>query len=304
MKTSRRATPELQLTDVTTFLSVVRLGSVSGAARGLGVSASQVSKAVSRLERHLGRKLLMRSSRGVAVSDAGRDLAPHFEELLACARGLRSVGQRPTPSELTVAASAFVNALFLPLIIDCVPEHSVRSLEMPPGVAGAYASEPFFDLALTTGMEHWPDSWVKVLVGTLRQGLFASAPLAQQLGPPKVAIERVRQEKFIVPIYNYRGQVMAGDDGCPLKPSERKIGHATQTLALALVVAQRTDQLVFAPVDAAREFVASRALVEIEVEGWDVHEPLYLVCHGDRVTARVQQAVVSQLRSELTRRAG
>jgi DNA-binding transcriptional LysR family regulator len=294
----RPAAGELHLADLAIFLSVMRLGSVSGAARALTVSSSQVSKAVARLERHLGLKLLVRSSRGVAVSDAGRDLAPRFEDLLARARGLRSLDPQPT-SELTVAASAFVNALFLPLVVDCVPDHGVRSLEMPPGVAGAYASEPFFDLALTTGMEHWPESWVKVCVGTLRQGLFASPRLAAQLGAPKVSVARVRQEKFIVPIYNYRGQIMSGDDGCPLRRADRKIGHETQTLALALVVAQRTDQLVFAPVSAVSELVPPGVLVEIEVEGWDVHEPLYLVCHGERVSANVQQRIVSTLRAAL-----
>src|SRR6266566_3440502 len=116
----RPAAGELHLADLAIFLSVMRLGSVSGAARALTVSSSQVSKAVARLERHLGLKLLVRSSRGVAVSDAGRDLAPRFDDLLARAHGLRSLDHRPA-TELTVAASAFVNALFLPLVIDCVP---------------------------------------------------------------------------------------------------------------------------------------------------------------------------------------
>ena len=63
---------ELHLADVATFLSILRLGSISGAARALTVSPSQVSKAVARIEQLLGVKLLMRSERGVVASDAGR----------------------------------------------------------------------------------------------------------------------------------------------------------------------------------------------------------------------------------------
>ena len=285
---------ELHLADLATFLGVLRLGSIQGAARALGVTPSQVSKAVARLEHHLGVKLLARGTRGVIVSDAGRELAPRFEDLLERVRGLRSPG-RGAEAELTVAASAFMNALFLPAVIEALPGHRVRSLEMPPGIAGAYASEPFFDLALTAGSERWPDAWVKVEVAPLRQGLFASPSLARELGAPTVAVARVRETKFIVPIYNYRGRVMSGDDGCPLPLAERRIGHATQTLALALTLAQRVPQLVFAPVLAVAALVAPGALVELEVEGWGVWEPLQLVCHGERVSAPVQRTLVAAL---------
>jgi len=295
---------ELHLADLATFLGVLQLGSIQGAARALGVTPSQVSKAVARLEHHLGVKLLSRGTRGVVASDAGRELAPRFEDLLTRVRGLRSP-ERAAEAELTVAASAFMNALFLPAIIDALPAYRVRSLEMPPGIAGAYASEPFFDLALTAGSERWPDAWVKLEVARLRQGLFASPSLARELAGEgeltrdgertRVPIARVRETRFIVPIYNYRGRVMAGDDGCPLPLGERRVGHATQTLALALALAQRVPQLVFAPVLAVAAWVAPGALVELAVDGWDVYEPLQLVCHGERVRAPVQRRIVDAL---------
>ena len=289
---------DLRLGDVETFLAVLRLGSIHGAARAVGVSASQVSKAVGRLEHHFGKRLLVRSERGIEPSDAGRALAPRCEELMARARALHS-HETTSPAELTIAASAFMNALFLPAIVEALPTHRVRSLEMPPGVAGAYASAPFFDLALTATAEHWPESWIKTRVGMLRQGLFGSPRLAATLGPQPLAVERVRAAKFIVPIYNYRGQVMSGDDGCPLPVAERQIGHETQTLASALALAQRTDQLVFAPELAVAVLVAAGALVEIAVEGWDVFEALQLVCHGERVSTFVQRALVRALRATL-----
>jgi DNA-binding transcriptional LysR family regulator len=292
-----RSRDALHLADLGTFLAVLRLGSLHGAARALRVTPSQVSKAVTRIERHLGRKLLVRSARGVAVSDAGHRLAPRFEELIQRVDGLRTAGDG-NESELTVAASAFLNALFLPAIVDCVPGLRVRSLEMPPGVAGAYASDPFFDVALTTGREHWPESWIKLRVATLRQGLFASPQLARQLGP-RVTPAKLRAHKFIVPIYNYRGQVMSGDDGCPLPLASRRVGHETQTLALALVLAQRSNQLVFAPVQAVAMLAPHGALVEIPVEGWDVHEPLQLACHGERVGVQVQRRIFAALCSML-----
>ncbi|MCB9601429.1 MAG: LysR family transcriptional regulator [Sandaracinus sp.] len=52
--------------DVPVFLAVVREGGVRGAARVLGLGASAVSKALTRLETRLGTRLLDRSARGVA----------------------------------------------------------------------------------------------------------------------------------------------------------------------------------------------------------------------------------------------
>lgn len=61
--------PQLQV-----FLAVARLRSFSGAARELGVSTSAVSQAVRLLEEQLRVVLLTRTTRNVALTDAGRRL--------------------------------------------------------------------------------------------------------------------------------------------------------------------------------------------------------------------------------------
>lgn len=66
-----KATPFAQLQ---AFLAVARLRSFSGAGRELGVSRSAVSQAVRQLERQLGVVLLVRTTRSVSVTDAGRRL--------------------------------------------------------------------------------------------------------------------------------------------------------------------------------------------------------------------------------------
>src|SRR5690348_10625205 len=93
---------EMRLGDLETFLSVVRFGSVNGAARGLKVSPSQVSKALARLEQQVGVRLVARSALGALPSDAGRRLTPKFVEVLARVRALREASDT---SELTIVAS-------------------------------------------------------------------------------------------------------------------------------------------------------------------------------------------------------
>jgi DNA-binding transcriptional LysR family regulator len=63
--------PFSQLQD---FLAVARAGNFSGAARQLGVSRSAVSQAVRQLEEQLRVVLVQRTTRSVALTEAGRRL--------------------------------------------------------------------------------------------------------------------------------------------------------------------------------------------------------------------------------------
>src|SRR6202022_5009526 len=54
------------------LVRVVETGSFSGAARQLRVGQPAVSKTIAQLEQHLGVSLLLRSSRGLTPTEAGR----------------------------------------------------------------------------------------------------------------------------------------------------------------------------------------------------------------------------------------
>jgi DNA-binding transcriptional LysR family regulator len=289
---------DLRLSDLRTFMAVVRLGSINGAARGLHVSPSQVSKAIERLERRLNLELLTRGRRGVSVSAAGQHAIRRFEAIFAELAALDGEGKSGS-HQFTIVATAFLNAAFIPTIVSAVPRLRVRSVELPPGVASAYAAERLFDAALTNGTEKWPKSWNRVPIGELRRALFAAPPMAQRLGRKPLRPESLSGVPFIAPVYSYHGQVVPGEDGCPIPASERQSGHQTQTVALALDLAQLGEQVVFAPEIAARPYVASGRLVELPVVGWDVRDSLFIVCDAERVMASDLRDIVAALRGQL-----
>lgn len=75
------------LDDVTAFVAVARAGGFRDAARASGVSASSLSEAVRRLEARLGVRLLNRTTRSVAPTEAGARL---FERLGPALRDIDS----------------------------------------------------------------------------------------------------------------------------------------------------------------------------------------------------------------------
>ncbi|GAA3457005.1 LysR family transcriptional regulator [Dactylosporangium matsuzakiense] len=71
------------LRDIECFALVARHRSFSRAADVLSLSQPAVSQSVARLERELGLRLFIRSSRTVALTSAGESLLPHAEAVLA-----------------------------------------------------------------------------------------------------------------------------------------------------------------------------------------------------------------------------
>ena len=293
---------DLRIPDVLTFLAVCRLGSVTGAARALRVTPSQVSKAVARLERHLKRPLLSRKARGVSASEEGQKIVPRLEELVERVHALSATSDVPPELKLVLAAPSYLCAAFLPAVVAAVPDARFRGLEQGNAFMRAYATENLFQVALTIGEEKLPDSWVSTRAGEVRRGLFASPDVAKRLGQ-NPSPEKLREVPFVLPIYNSAGQFLPGDDGCPIRREDRIMGHEAATVGVALELAAATHQLVFGPVISARTLVLAGRLAEIRVPGWHLTENLYFHANADRVLSRVQKAVVEALRKETAREA-
>jgi DNA-binding transcriptional LysR family regulator len=66
-----------RMTAMETFVTVVDAGSFSAAARRVKLGQPAVSKAIAKLEEHLGARLLLRSTRGLTPTDAGQRFYEH-----------------------------------------------------------------------------------------------------------------------------------------------------------------------------------------------------------------------------------
>lgn len=110
----------IDLNDLSAFVAVARAGGFRDGARLSGVSASSLSEAVRRLEGKLGVRLLNRTTRSIAPTEAGtrllERLTPALGEIEAAMDVVNAFRDRPTGTlRLNVPASAAL--LVLPSII-------------------------------------------------------------------------------------------------------------------------------------------------------------------------------------------
>ncbi|WP_042298398.1 LysR family transcriptional regulator [Paraburkholderia bannensis] len=105
-----------EMNDLAAFAAVARAGGFRDAARAGGVSASSLSTAVRRLEAKLGLRLLHRTTRSVAPTEAGQRLletiTPLFAEMKAALDVLNGYRDRPAGVlRLNVPANVARNVL-------------------------------------------------------------------------------------------------------------------------------------------------------------------------------------------------
>src|SRR4051812_31256827 len=136
------------------FAEVVEAGSMSGAARRLGVSPSAVSQIVRALEQQGGVTLLHRSTRKLALTEAGERYYPHCQRMVAAARAAAESLQlaRDAPSgELRVSAPVGFATHIAPALAPLLAEAPQLRLRLLVDDAMIDLIDARIDLALRVG---------------------------------------------------------------------------------------------------------------------------------------------------------
>jgi DNA-binding transcriptional LysR family regulator len=104
---------------IKTFISVVENGSIASAARAKGMSPAAVSQSITRLETHLGARLLSRTTRSMALTESG---ARYFEKVRHIPRDIdlasqaATVATAPQGSLCIATTTAFGRYVLAPLM--------------------------------------------------------------------------------------------------------------------------------------------------------------------------------------------
>lgn len=170
------------------LLAVVDAGSISAGSRKLNAPLPSVSRKVAELERHLGTKLLIRTSRNVQLTDAGRDYVEAarriVDQLDEAER--RASGEYKAPrGELRVTAPVeFGNRYVLPVALGFLEAHPEISLNLMSVDRIVHLTEEHVDVAIRLG-ELTDSALYAVRIGELCRLTCASPDYLERRGRPE-----------------------------------------------------------------------------------------------------------------------
>ncbi|MBV1861637.1 MAG: LysR family transcriptional regulator [Nannocystaceae bacterium] len=169
------------------LVRVVDEGSFAGAARALRVSAPSVTRAVASLEDHLDTQLLTRTTRRLALTDAGRryveDCRRILSELNTAEAAATGAFVRAKGTLHITAPVMFGQTHVLPILgefLDLHPAVDARTLFLDRIV---HLIDEGMDVAVRIG--HLPDSSLRAIrVGSVRSIVVAAPHYLEEHGPP------------------------------------------------------------------------------------------------------------------------
>src|SRR5260370_7645847 len=176
-----------RLESMSILVSAVEAGSLSAAARRLGAPLATVSRKVSALEGHLRTRLLIRSSRRLTLTDAGRSY------VAACKRILEDVGEAERAAtgeysapkgDLTVTAPIVLGRLhILPVVTDFLEAYPEIDIRLALADRLVNLLDDHVDLAVRIG--ELPDSsMMATRVGAIRPVICGTPAYFPPPGPP------------------------------------------------------------------------------------------------------------------------
>ncbi|WP_367269810.1 LysR family transcriptional regulator [Roseateles sp.] len=178
----------VDLNDVALFVQVVRAGSFAEAARRSGMPANTLSRRVQQLEVQLSLRLLHRSTRKLALTDAGEAFyarcADQVEALSDAAAELGEGGQIPSGKVRVAAPADFFNWFQLAWITEFLAAHPRVRLEFLLSDSRADLVAESVDVAMRAGKLLEP-TLVARRLGTNRQSLVASPAYLAARGTPQ-----------------------------------------------------------------------------------------------------------------------
>lgn len=177
-----------RLEAMTLLVAAVEAGSLSAGARRLGVPLATMSRKVSDLESHLRTRLLVRSTRRLGLTDAGRAYVETCKRILdevgEAERAAAGEYQAPRGDLAITAPVVFGRLHVLPIVVDFLKLHAQIDARLSLADHVVSLLEERIDVAVRIG--ELPDSsLVAIRVGAIRQVVCASPAYLAARGTPQ-----------------------------------------------------------------------------------------------------------------------
>lgn len=184
---------QLRLDSLEIFATIVRCGSFRAAASERGISSSALSQSMNALETSLGIRLLNRTTRSVAPTEAGARLldrlAPALRDIHVAVNDLDQLRASPSGTLRINAPGPAVDHVLCPLVFDFMQRHPDVKVELISDAAMVDIVEQGFDAGVRFGKQLAQDMIAMPLGPPLRYAIVASPQYLQRRGVPAIPDE-------------------------------------------------------------------------------------------------------------------
>jgi DNA-binding transcriptional LysR family regulator len=268
------------------LLVTVEEGSLSAAARALGLTQPTLSRQVAALEKELGVVLFERVGRGLELTPGGAELLEHVRAMGDAAGSLKltAAGQSGSiEGNICISASDLVANIVMPTLIEKLRQlHPDISIELISSDTMSDLKRREADIAIRARK-----------IGDMTGHLYASEHYLQQIGVPRSA-EDLGNANIICDKSEMIINIMAG---CGIELTQRNFAITSESVITqwelvkhGLGIALLPDQLAVA------EPKFHRVLPDIQ----PFKGPLWLVVHKELRTSRRVRVVFDFLMDELS----
>jgi len=169
----------IDLNDLNAFLAIARERSFTRAAAQLGVSQSALSQTMRGLEERLGLRLLARTTRSVAPTEAGdrlmRAIGPHLESVADALAAISSLRETPAGAVRISATEHAANTLLYPALAGLARDYPDIAIEICVDNAFVDIVAERFDAGVRIG-EQIAKDMVAVRIGPDMRMAIVGAP--------------------------------------------------------------------------------------------------------------------------------
>lgn len=273
-----------------TFALVVDTGSFSAAARRLGTGQPAVSKTVAALEQWLGVRLLARTTRGLAPTEAGLRFHEHARRALAEAEEAEHAARGEAASlsgPLRVACgTTFARLFVIPALPGFLAAHPALDMEILLDDRRVDLVEEGIDLSLRMGS--LPDSAAMARrLGACPRSIIATPAYLARAGTPHSPAELVHHDAVLFTQASVAWNFRQGSTEASAAPRPRLRANASEGVRAAVLAGlglTMASDWMFSPE------LANGTAVRV-LQGWSLPPmELWAVFPGGRLTTTKSRA--------------
>jgi len=197
------------LLDLYSFVSIAKEGSFTRAGARLGLLPSTLSHAMRALETRMGVVLLTRTTRSVALTEAGERLllqvAPHLQEIEAGLFATRELREQPAGTIRISAIDYVIDTLLWPRLASLLEQHPDLKLEFAIDYGLADIVKDKFDIGVRSGDQVAQDMVAVRIAADYRLAIVASPAYLQRHPPPATPRELLQHNCISLQLPTFGG---------------------------------------------------------------------------------------------------